>query len=51
MDFKTPVNNLIDEQTLNETTKFPPSTGVKNIMVSGGNGFMYVFICQELNLP
>jgi len=34
------MNAKINTQTLKEMTKFPPASGVKNIMVTGGNGFM-----------
>ena len=36
------MNDVIDKQTLEEMTRFTPSSGIRNIMVTGGNGFMYV---------
>lgn len=35
------MNAKVNTQTLKEMTKFPPAPGVKNIMITGGNGFMW----------
>jgi len=42
MGSTSPVDDRIDAQLLGEMTKLPPSPHIKNIMVTGGNGFMYV---------
>jgi hypothetical protein len=34
------MNAKINTQTLKEMTKFPSASGVKNIMITGGNEFM-----------
>lgn len=47
-DFTAAVNDEVDQQTLQEMTRFDPSPDIKNIMVTGGNGFMYV---QGLQVP
>lgn len=39
------MNDKIDRKTLEEMTLFDPSPYIKNIMVTGGNGFMYVIAC------
>ena len=41
------MNDKIDKQTLEEMTRFDPSPDIKNIMVTGGNGFVYVtaYLC------
>ena len=38
------MNDQIDRQLLEEMTGFDPSPDIKNIMVTGGNGFMYVAV-------
>lgn len=35
------MNDEIDQQTLAEMTRFDTSRDIKNIMVTGGNGFLY----------
>ena len=44
------MNNTIDKQTLEEMTRFNPSPDIKNIMVTGGNGFMYIAVYQSVYL-
>ena len=39
------MNDKIDRQTFEETTRYEPSPDIKNIMVTGGNGFMCVSFC------
>ncbi|MBE3041131.1 hypothetical protein IMZ48_00790 [Candidatus Bathyarchaeota archaeon] len=35
-----------DSPILKGSTKFEPLPGVKNIMITGGAGFMYAFLCR-----
>ncbi len=37
-------NDEINKQTLEEMTHFTPSPNIKNVLVTGGNGFLYVFV-------
>ena len=36
------MNDEIDKQTAEEMTRFTTSPDIKNILVTGGNGFLYV---------
>lgn len=45
------MNDEIDKQMLVEMTKFPPSPDIRNIMVTGGNGFMYVLARLNSHAP
>lgn len=40
VDLGAVVNDEIEQQTLQEMIRFDPSPDMKNIMVTGGNGFM-----------
>ena len=42
MECFTDTNDEINKQTLEEMTHFTPSPSIKNILVTGGNGFLYV---------
>ena len=44
MEFSTITNDELNKQTLEEMTYFTPSPNIKNVMVTGGNGFLYVFV-------
>ncbi len=44
MESGTGTNNEPNKQTLEETTHFTPSPVIKNVLVTDGNGFLYVFI-------
>lgn len=41
MGSPTDIDDEIDKQTLEEMTRFTTSTDIKNILVTGGNGFLY----------
>lgn len=43
METPTDINDEIDRQTFAEMTRFKTSPDIKNILVTGGNGFLYVF--------
>lgn len=43
METPTDINDEIDQQISAEMTRFNTSPDIKNIMVTGGNGFLYVF--------
>ncbi|KAL9126724.1 MAG: hypothetical protein Q9217_004269 [Psora testacea] len=42
------LNWEIDKQVLEETTRFEPAPGIKNILVTGGNGFIGSWIIRAL---
>ena len=46
----TDMNDEIDRQIFAEMTRFNTSPDIKNIMVTGGNGFLYVFEYSYLAL-
>ena len=44
MEYPASMNDMIDKQTFEEMTRFDPSPDIRSIMVTGGNGFMYVAV-------
>ena len=44
MESSTITNDEINQQMLEEMTHFAPSPNIKNVLVTGGNGFLYVFV-------
>ena len=40
MDSPVSINKDIDQQVLQETVRFEPCSGIRNILITGGNGFM-----------
>ena len=43
MEFSTGTNDEINKHTLEEITHFTPLPVIRNILVTGGNGFLYAF--------
>lgn len=42
------IDDELNQQILDVTTRFEPSPDIKNIMVTGGNGFMSVLFAFHL---
>ena len=44
METPKDINDDIDQQTFAEMTRFNTSPDIKNVMVTGGNGFLYALV-------